>query len=161
MSIVNELGLKKGFDTPGHEALLNIYHTASQIKKRADEFFRQHGLTDVQFNLLMLLHHHAGDDGGLTQVDLSRMMLVNRANITSLIDRMEKARLVVRAPVPGDRRYNQVKLTARGRDKVVDAEKGYQEKIAQLMDVLEAGEVRTLVQSLERVRASLATMDMS
>jgi hypothetical protein len=56
MSLKQELGLKQGFREPAHEALLNIYYTASMMKKRADVFFSRFGLTDVQFNLLTLLY---------------------------------------------------------------------------------------------------------
>ena len=55
MSLKEELKLKKGFDIVEHEALLNIYYTASLLKKRADAFFKSFSLTDVQFNVMMLL----------------------------------------------------------------------------------------------------------
>ena len=85
MTLKSELGMRKGFENPAHEALLNIYYTASRARKKAGEFFRLNRLTDVQFNVLSLLRHQSGEIGGLTQVELSRMMLVNRANITTLI----------------------------------------------------------------------------
>ena len=94
MSLEAELGLRKPVALLAHEALLNTYYTASCLRKKAGEFLRPFGLTDVQFNL---------------------MMLVNRANITSLIDRMEKAGLVARTSTPSDRRYNIIKLTGRGK----------------------------------------------
>ena len=155
MTLQSELGLKKPFRTPGHEALLSIQYTAARIKKRGDALFRALGLTDVQFNLMMLLKHHANDDGGLTQVELSRMMLVNRANITSVVDRMERARLVRRDSVPGDRRYNVVKLTPRGDGLVEKAEKAYREKIDDLMGVVGDSALRALIKTLNGVRNHL------
>ena len=91
VNIATELQFKHPVEEPAHETILNIYYTASRMKKLADEFFRSYGTTDVQFNVMMLLKYQSEVSGGLTQVDLSRMMLVNRANITSLIDRMEKS----------------------------------------------------------------------
>ena len=90
MALEQELGLRKPIKLLAHRALLNIYYTASCLKKRADEFFRGFGLTDVQFNVMMLLQYQSGPEGGLSQAQLSDMMLVNRANVTSLIDRMER-----------------------------------------------------------------------
>jgi len=78
MSLEHELGLRKPIAMLGHEALLNIYFTATCIKKRAAEFLRPFGLTDVQLNVLMLLHHQSSDVGGLSQAQISDMMLVNR-----------------------------------------------------------------------------------
>jgi len=39
MALKEELGLKTDFASPAHEALLNIYYTASMTKKRADGFW--------------------------------------------------------------------------------------------------------------------------
>ena len=150
-----ELGLKEGIAVAAHEAVLNIYYTGDLLKKRAREFFREFGITDVQFNLMELLHRQTGDREGLTQADLSRMLLVNRSNITSLIDRMEKAGLVRRVDVPGDRRYNSIELTTRGRDLLLELENRYMEKIEAVMNVLEGTEMEELVSALERIRQNL------
>ncbi|MFP6581881.1 MAG: MarR family transcriptional regulator [Candidatus Hydrogenedentota bacterium] len=155
MTLKIELGMRKGFDYPPHEALLSIYYTASRARKKAGEFFRLRGLTDVQFNVISLLKHQSGDVGGLTQVELSRMMLVNRANITTLIDRMEKADLVVRKPVPDDRRYNIVELTEHGEKMYSDIAGVYRGKISEIMSVLDDAELDQLVSIMEKIRINL------
>ena len=155
MTLKSELGMRKGFENPAHEALLNIYYTAARIRKKAGEFFRQHDLTDVQFNVLSLLKHQSGETGGLTQVELSKMMLVNRANITTLIDRMEKAGLVVRKPVPDDRRYNIIELTPHGLDMYQKVSGIYKRKIGEIMHVLEDDELEALKVILEKLRMNL------
>lgn len=155
MGLQEELGLKREFRVPVHETLLNIYHTGSRIKKRAREFFSDYGITDVQFNVMELLLYQTDANEGLTQAELSRMMLVNRANITSLIDRMEKANLVVRTAVPGDRRYNAVRLTARGKKTLLDVEEKYAEEVTRIMSPLSDDETDQLRGMLERVRENL------
>lgn len=155
MSLQSELGMTKGFENPAHEALLNIYYTASKTRKKAGEFFRKHGLTDVQYNVLSLLKHQTGDQGGLTQVDLSKMMLVNRANITTLIDRMEKAELVARKRVPEDRRYNIIELTPHGWKMLEDVSSTYHEKVSDIMGALDADELDQLMIILRKVRINL------
>lgn len=155
MSLKTELGMRKGFENPAHEALLSIYYSAARIRKKAGEFFRTYDLTDVQYNVLSLLKHQSGDTGGLTQVELSRMMLVNRANITTLIDRMEKAGLVARKPVPNDRRYNIIALTPHGLDMYQKVTGTYRKKVNEIMGVLEADELEALRSILEKVRLNL------
>ena len=155
MALEQELGLKKGFSILEHEAILNIYYTTSRIKKRAEEFFRSFGLTDVQFNVMALLEHHSGPEEGLSQAQLSDMMLVNRANITSLIDRMEKAGLVVRTASPGDRRYNIVKLTSRGKKLFVKVDPLYVKEVKKIMACLTEAEQKRLIQMLEKIRSKL------
>lgn len=155
MTLQSELGMRKGFENPAHEALLNIYYTAARIRKKAGEFFRQYGLTDVQYNVLSLLKHQSGESGGLTQVELSRMMLVNRANITTLIDRMEKAELVARKPVPDDRRYNIIELTPHGLDMYQKVSGTYKKKVGEIMGIVEQSELDALKDILEKIRINL------
>jgi len=155
MVLENELGFKRGIKTLEHEALLNIYYTSSKIKKKASEFFHQFGLTDVQFNVLMLLEHQSGSDGGLSQSQLSDMMLVNRANITSLIDRMEKVQLVIRTDAKGDRRSNIVKMTNKGKKIFDKVELLYIKQVKQLMSVLSIDEQRKIISALEKIRAGI------
>jgi DNA-binding MarR family transcriptional regulator len=156
MALEQELGLRKPIERLGHRALLNIYFTASCLKKRADEFFRGFGLTDVQFNVMILLQYQGGPEGGLSQAELSDMMLVNRANVTSLVDRMEKAGMVVRTAAVGDRRYNIVKMTSRGRKLFAKVEPLYAKQVQQIMAVFKEGEQKRLIAMLGRIRGELA-----
>ena len=155
MTLKSDLGMKKGFENPSHEALLNIYYTAARVKKKAGEFFRGFGLTDVQYNVLTLLRRQSGDNGGLAQVELSRMMLVNRANITTLIDRMEKANLVARRSAPSDRRYNIIELTPHGLKKHTEVSGAYKRKVSEIMGAIDEVESKLLVDILEKVRSNL------
>jgi MarR family 2-MHQ and catechol resistance regulon transcriptional repressor len=155
MALKEELGLKRGFDEPAHEALLNVYYTASMMKKRADVFFSKFGLTDVQFNLLTLLYFQSGNQGGLSQVQISDMMLVNRANITSLVDRMEKTGLVKRDSHTNDRRFNIVKLTTKGKALFEKVEPMYIEQVRQIMSPVSRTRMNLLMKILEEVRGTL------
>jgi DNA-binding MarR family transcriptional regulator len=155
MALKEELGLKREFVSPEHEALLSIYYTASLMKKRADEFFGQYGITDVQFNLMNLLYYESGKEGGLSQAQISDMMLVNRANITSLVDRMEKAELVTRTAHANDRRYNIIKLTAKGKNLYAKVEPHYFEKVQAAMASLDTAELKRVTGMLEKVRRTL------
>ncbi len=158
MTLKDELGLKHGYTEPAHEALLNIYYTASMMKKRADAFFAEYGLTDVQFNLLSLLRTESpGEPGeeGLTQAQISDMMLVNRANITSLVDRMEKASLVRRTAHINDRRYNIIKLSAKGRRLYEKVEPLYMQKVRDVMASLNARQLKELANALGKIRGNL------
>lgn len=159
MSLEFELCLRRPFTLLAHEALLNIYYSASCLKKKAGEFLRPFGLTDVQFNLMMLLKYQSELDQGLSQAQLSSMMLVNRANITSLIDRMEKADLVIRTPAPTDRRSNIVKLTGRGRELLAQIEPLYTKEVKRIMAALKLNEQKTVIEMLERIRGNVSGLN--
>ncbi len=155
MSLDVELGLKKPVALLAHEALLSTYFTASCLRKKVGHFLQPFGLTDVQFNLMMLLKHQCGSSEGLTQAQLSSMMLVNRANITTLIDRMEKSDLVTRTSAPSDRRYNVIVLTAYGKSLLSQIEPLYAGEVKRIMDVLMEAEQKRLIEMLDKIRSNI------
>jgi DNA-binding MarR family transcriptional regulator len=155
MSLKNELNLNASFTLKSHESLLNIYFTATCIKKQGTDFLSQFDITAVQLNLMMMLGHQADDSGGLSQARLSEMMLVNRANVTSLIDRMEKADFVVRTAADSDRRYNIIKLTRKGKALLKKVEPLYAKEVTRIMSPLSDAEQKKLVSMLERVRENM------
>jgi DNA-binding MarR family transcriptional regulator len=156
MNLGKELGFRReSIRVRENESLLNIYYTGDILRKKARVFFRAYGITDVQYNVLVLLHYEADDNRGLAQQDLSRMMLVNRSNITSLIDRMEKAKLVRRFSVPGDRRYNEIRITPLGKEVLLKVEGRYMEEVKRIMGVLSEDESESLIRALERIREGL------
>lgn len=154
MALQGELGLKKPPVSAAHEAFLSIYFTGTCIKKAAVRFLGDFGLSDAQFNLLMMLKHQGASEG-LTQAQLSEMMLVNRANVTGLVDRMEKAGWVRRADDPADRRANRVLLTDPGRDLVNKVDPLYGQEMARVMGALNKIEIAEMIRSLEKIREKL------
>jgi DNA-binding MarR family transcriptional regulator len=156
MSLKEELNLRKPIALLSHRALLNIYYTASCLKKRADEFFRPYRLTDVQFNLMALLSRQAEPGEGLSQAQISEMMLVNRANITSLVDRMEKANLVRRTTSLEDRRSNMIKLTVRGKKLFAQLDPLYIKEVKKVMAPLRESEQESLMEMLGKIRKKLS-----
>ena len=156
MFLGQELKLKNPIGLPGHEALLSIYYTASRLRKKAGLFLQPFGLTDVQFNLLMLLKHQSKPQEGLSQAQLSDMMLVNRANITSLIDRMEKAKLVTRNCRPADRRFNVIKLTSRSKKLLAEIEPLYAEEVTKIMAALKISDQNKLMGMLKKIRQNIS-----
>ncbi len=155
MSLVQELRLRKPIYLLPHEVLLNIYYTAAYVKKEADDFMRSFGLTDVQFNVLMLLQHQCGSEAGLSQAQISEMMLVNRANITTLIDRMEKSGLVERTAAAGDRRYNIIVMTEKARELMGQVEPLYGQRIQEIMAGFDEKQQKELIKEMETIRQSV------
>jgi len=156
VSLEVELGLSKPVALQAHEALLSTYYTASRLRKAVGDFLRPFGLTDVQFNLMMLLRHQSGRGRGLNQAQLSQMMLVNRANITSLVDRMERAGLVRRTSAASDRRYNIIRLTGRAKELLAQIEPLYADEVRRIMAALVGAEQKELIAMLEKIRGNIS-----
>ena len=141
-----------------HEAALNVVLTGQMLAKEAARVLRPLGLTDAQFNILILLEKQS-DNGTVNQTRLGRMLLVNRSNITGLVDRMEAAGWVKRTAEKGDRRVRQVQLTAAGRRLLKRADAPYTQRVHEVMGHLPRAQCVELCMILEAVRAQLRAPD--
>ena len=109
MKLKEELGLDQSIETAEHECLLNILYAGTMISKASYVYFRKYGITDAQFNVLIQLRY--ARQSTLSQADLGRRLVVNKADMTGIVDRLEKAGLVERIDHPNDRRINIIRIT--------------------------------------------------
>ncbi len=97
-------------------------------------------LTFSQFAVLEALYHL----GPLRPNVISVKTLRSPGNITLVIDNLEKAGLVSRAPAPDDRRALLVALTPKGKKVIAGALPGHLTAIVDQMSVLSADEQKQL-----------------
>ncbi len=154
MSLQDELGFRQPIENETNEAVLNIIFTGTLLAKEGQRVFRPFGLTLAQFNVLMLLKRQSVD-GRINQTTLGKMMLVNRSNITGLVDRMEEAGLVRRTDDPEDRRVHYVEMTDAGGRVLEEGHKAYFSRIEEIMSALSGNEHKFLSSMLESVRMQL------
>jgi DNA-binding MarR family transcriptional regulator len=91
----------------------------------------------------------------MTQNDLSRKLLVDKSNITGLLDRLEKQGLLIRTNVEGDRRSYHVELTREGKRVVSKLDKRYLSAVESVMGELSADEHLLLISLTKKVRSGL------
>ena len=110
--------MPKSLSKPGprYEALLQLLRTSEALWNGSRVFFHRWDLSTSQFNILNLLH---GNEVGLTQIELSRLLIMHRSNVTGLVDRLEERGLLQRKEHPDDRRVYRIVLTGKGA-KLVD-----------------------------------------
>jgi DNA-binding MarR family transcriptional regulator len=152
MSIKAEMKIKHDFGSTGEEAMLNVIYTAERWKKLSTTIYGHFGITPAQFNVLHLVYYQSDKDVGLTQAEISEMMLVKPANTTPLVDRLEALELVERTAVPEDRRFWRVKLLPKGISTFKQANKVYYDRIRAVYEQLSEEELQTLISALEKVR---------
>lgn len=149
MSLQEELGLRTPFGDLRHETVQNVVRTGTMLSSVANQVFRDHGLTEAQFNVLFAL---AFSEGDITQATLSKRLMVTRASITSVLDKLEAKSLVRRANVASNRRIHYVRLTEEGRKLVAEVEPAYREEVDRALGGLSDTECRQLIGLLERAR---------
>lgn len=150
MKLQQELKLKQPIASLNHEALLSLVRTSTQMQKLSDRFFSRYGLTDVQFNILMILKESGGE--GLSQQELSERLIVTKSNMVGLVDRLEQAGYVERKSHPTDRRFNQIVLTSKGQKLEQQVEQSYFEEVDKMMNVLSTPQKKALIQAVDSIR---------
>jgi DNA-binding MarR family transcriptional regulator len=109
--LADELGKRRPFDLPEQEVYLNLLRTADALAGEFAQLFKQHGLTDAQYNALRILRGHGCP---IPTRWIAEEMVTREPDITRLIDRLERAGLVRRERSKTDRRVVRVRITAKG-----------------------------------------------
>ncbi len=104
-------------------------------------------LTHSQFAVLEALYHL----GPLCQGDLGRKILKSNANLTTVVDSLEKKQLVLRDRSSRDRRRVTVQLTSTGEQLITRVFPGHVEIIAAEFSVLSAEEQQQLSRLLKKL----------
>ncbi|MCE8033358.1 MarR family transcriptional regulator [Billgrantia tianxiuensis] len=82
-------------------------------QERLQAFFKEYGLQLGEFDVLATLRR-SGAPYRLGPTQLFETLMVSSGGMTSRLDRLEKAGLIVRSPNPEDRRGTLVSLTEEG-----------------------------------------------
>lgn len=93
------------------QALYELDSFQDALKDAVDIHYAEYGLSEPRFKVL--IHLYMAGDAGLIQSELSSKIRVSRANISGLVERLEREGLVVRNNDPSDKRVFRVCLTNR------------------------------------------------
>src|SRR5687768_9528186 len=77
---------------PRYASLLQVLRTAETVWNASRVFFGRWDISPSQFNVLNLLR---GSEG-ISQIELSTLLIMHRSNVTGLVDRLEERKLVKR-----------------------------------------------------------------
>lgn len=129
---------------------IELTKSMDQLEELLARHFARFNLSQPRFNALMELRL-AGEEG-LPLSELGQRMLVSRANITGLIDRLERDGLVTREADPRDRRIIRARITLRAMEMLEMILPVHTELICRAMSPLTADEQRTMVDMLVRLQ---------
>jgi DNA-binding MarR family transcriptional regulator len=118
MTALKAFGVSEGQNKHYEEAVYSVTLINNIINKNISSQYAQFNLTPGKFNILMVVKH-IGKEKGIKQVEISKNLVLTPSNITKLIDKLEKEKLVTRSAPSGDRRVNIVTITEKG-SKLVD-----------------------------------------
>ena len=109
-------------------------------------------VTMPQFDVMAALARHAG---GITMTELSRQLVVSNGNATAIVARLVKAGLVVRQPVPEDRRATIVRLSAKGAAQFASMAAVHEGWVNELMSDFNRAETEAMIGTLDGLLAQV------
>jgi DNA-binding MarR family transcriptional regulator len=128
-------------------ALISVIRAGDALSKSVDDFYRKMGLTGAQYNVLRILE---GAGIPLPQQMIARRLLVSRANVTGLLDKLEAKGLIERLSCE-DRRVKMIRLTSEGFRLIEDTFNEVLERCSNLVGTLTKDEQRHLVRLLDKL----------
>jgi DNA-binding MarR family transcriptional regulator len=143
-------------DIPSVEACLVFLDTSTAFYDSVDSYLDSHNLSRGKFTLLMQLVE--ADEGGLLPSEFAERAGVTRASVTSLLDGLEREKLVTRQPHPVDRRMLSVHMTDKGRELMNRILPEHFVRIKAWMDNLSDREKKTFIKLLMKLRSSIPTL---
>lgn len=98
---------------PEEAVFVDLLRTADQLSRGPAQFLKSHDLSPNQYNVLRILR---GSRDGLLCGEIAGRMITRDPDITRLLDRLEKRRLIARDRQTCDRRRVLARITPGGLD---------------------------------------------
>jgi DNA-binding MarR family transcriptional regulator len=149
-----EIKQTRPFANPEEEALLNIRRTSDRLQHHTQQLFKPHGITPTQYNVLRILR--GAGDNGLRCSEVGERLVSSDPDITRLLDRLQKQKLIRRKRDAKDRRVIYTTITAEGLRLLKDMDPLVNDGIKQLLKHMSREKITTLVALLEEVREALS-----
>jgi DNA-binding MarR family transcriptional regulator len=149
-----ELRQSRPFASRRIEAHLNLVRTADTLARLADAILKPHDLSVTTYNVLRILR--GAGPAGQPVGEVGSRLVSREPDVTRLIDRLERRRLVERGRDGADRRVVRVTITAAGRALVerIDLDRQLHDAHAPHLGTLSAAELDTLITLCERIRGA-------
>ncbi|MFJ8581420.1 MarR family winged helix-turn-helix transcriptional regulator [Micromonospora sp. NPDC093277] len=139
------------FDDPRITAIGLLVETHAGLSARFAAQVEEHGLSPVEFEVLMRLARSPGNQ--LRMTDLSAQTSLSTSGVTRVVDRMERDGLLRRRACPSDRRSSYAVVTDAGLARLDETLPGHLQIIAQwFTGQLEPAALDALLDSLRRIR---------
>jgi MarR family transcriptional regulator, organic hydroperoxide resistance regulator len=148
--ILKELQQTKPFHHLEEEAFLNIQRTADAMLQELLDVLRPFGLSVTQYNVLRILR--GAGTSGVTCKDIAARMITRDPDITRLLDRLERRKLLTRNRAKEDRRFVSIQITDEGLELLKHLDEPIENKQVALMRHVPQPRLGELIELLEQLR---------
>jgi len=151
--IAHELKQTRPFRTPREEAAVALMRTADLLRRLIGAVVEPRGITAQQYNVMRILR--GAGEAGLPTLEIAERMIEQTPGITRLLDRLESKKLVARERCTKDRRRVFCRITPAGLALVNALDEPIRESEQAALSALNTRELKTLIEALDRTRATV------
>src|SRR4051812_34208823 len=152
------VGARPDLELGDLQVTARLSRIGAHLARRQEAVFGRFGLNRGEVGALSALRV-AGPPHRLSPTRLAKGLMLSSAGITSRIDRLERRGFVTRLPDPNDRRGVIIELTPAGLEAVDAAVTALAASDRQLLERLDADEIRQLETLLRKLLAGLELPD--
>jgi DNA-binding MarR family transcriptional regulator len=146
----DEIRKSKPFAVLEEEAFLNVLRTADALSRQAESLIQHAGLSTTQYNVLRILR--GAGNGGLPCGQVVERMITRDPDMTRLLDRLEKRKLISRARDTADRRVVRAKIASAGLELLATLDQPLPAMHRKMLGHMGKERLRQLITLLEEVR---------
>jgi DNA-binding MarR family transcriptional regulator len=145
-----EIKQSKPFADRRAEAFLNLQRSADFLMQELNEALKPASLTPTQYNVLRILRGAMPE--GLACREIGERLITRDPDLTRLLDRMEKRKLVDRCREERDRRIVTVRITPQGLEALDGLDEALQGLIKKQFRNFDEARLDLLIELLESLR---------
>ena len=154
MDYLKSFGITSGQGKYHEENIYLLALVYNVLNSDISSYLKTFNLTPAKLNVLVTIRHQSGKEG-ISQVDISKWLIVTPSNMTRLLDKMEKEGWVERLAQAGDRRVNIIQITSRGSQLLDQVWPGYIKNLEKLSAKLKVNAQKDLSRLLSQWLGSL------
>jgi DNA-binding MarR family transcriptional regulator len=138
--------------SPEETAYLDLLRTTEMLSRPLAQLLKTEDLSAAQYNVLRILR---GSPDGLTCGEIGSRMITREPDITRLLDRLEKRKLISRSRDTRDRRVVLTRIAPGGLETLARLDQPVRDTHRRLLGHLGAERLRALAHLLEACRSEL------
>ena len=133
MDDLQAFGIEVGKGKYYEEAFYGLALVYTVLFDKMSKYLDAYGLTPAKMNVLMVIKHQGGE-AGLSQREIGKRLMVTASNMTRLLSKLDRERLIERTGQSGDKRIKIVRVSNRGSQILDNAWPGYIKTMKAQMD---------------------------
>ncbi|WMI67175.1 MarR family winged helix-turn-helix transcriptional regulator [Mangrovimonas sp. YM274] len=127
------------------KALINVMYTSNWITNHQNNFFKPHGISPQQYNILRILK---GAKSALKVQTIKERMIDRSPNATRLMDKLCAKGLIERLPSESDRRVVFIEITKEGLELLQSIPDDFDVQLVKKLTEEEAGQLSDLLDKM-------------